>query len=103
MPNQIGDHVASYISEVELKGKNTKVTSADISDNGKIVVLLNHDRLWKLTNFKSDNFFDGNIEELPFEHDTQKEGVNLIGVKRVVITDEKTKNEGGKIYSFELN
>ncbi|MEM5563825.1 hypothetical protein WNY78_01855 [Psychroserpens sp. AS72] len=102
VPNQIGDHVASYISEVKLKGKNTKVTSADISDDGKIVVLLNHDRLWKLTKFKSDDFFNGTIEELNFDHDTQKEGINLIGMKKVLLTDEKTKNEGGKLYLYKL-
>ena len=35
VPNRIGDHVAEYISETKLKGKHTKVTSADISDDGQ--------------------------------------------------------------------
>ena len=103
VPNQIGDHEARYISEFKLKGKNTKVTSADISDDGKTVVLLNHDQLWKLTNYTGDNFFSGNIEAIKFDHDSQKEGINFISTNKVLITDEKTKNEGGNLYSFGLD
>jgi hypothetical protein len=103
IPNKIGDHEASYISEVKLKGKNTKVTSADISDDGKTVVLLNHDKLWEITDFKSDNFLSGSIKAIDFEHDSQKEGINFIDSKTVLITDEKTKNEGGNLYRFSLN
>ncbi|WP_047550672.1 hypothetical protein [Psychroserpens sp. Hel_I_66] len=100
VPNRKGDHEANYIAEVKLDGKHTKVTSADISDDGKTVVLLNHERLWKITDFKSDNFFDGKVKSLAFEHDSQKEGVVFIHDNEVLITDEKTKHEGGKIYDF---
>nr|WP_321221884.1 hypothetical protein [uncultured Psychroserpens sp.] len=102
VPNTIGDHVAEFISEMKLEGKNTKVTSADISDDGETVVLLNHTRLWKLTNFESDDFFTGNTEAIDFEHNSQKEGVNLINESTVLITDEKTKHEGGKLYTFNI-
>ncbi|OUS03572.1 hypothetical protein A9Q86_01285 [Flavobacteriales bacterium 33_180_T64] len=102
VPNRIGDHVAKFISEVKLKGKNTKVTSADISDDGKTVVLLNHNKLWKITNYKTDNFFEGIIETIKFDHDTQKEGLSFISPNTVLITDEKNKNEGGNIYRFSL-
>ncbi|WCO01245.1 hypothetical protein [Psychroserpens ponticola] len=103
VPNKEGNHIASYISKVKLKGKHTKVTSADISNDGKIVVLLNHDKLWKLTNYSNDDFFNGTIEALRFEHDSQKEGVNFTNNNQVLITDERTKNEGGNIYRFNLN
>nr|WP_321232198.1 hypothetical protein [uncultured Psychroserpens sp.] len=103
VPNEIGNHVASYISDIKLKGKHTKVTSADISDDGKTVVLLNHNRLWKLTDFTSDDFFSGTIESVEFDHDSQKEGINFIGPNNVLITDEKTKHEGGNLYSFSLD
>lgn len=102
VPNQIGDHVAEYVSEFKLKGKQTKVTSADISDDGKTVVLLNHDKLWKLSNFTSDNFFDGTVEAIKFQHDTQKEGIYLISSNKALITDEQNKNDGGTIYSFNF-
>nr|WP_321243034.1 hypothetical protein [uncultured Psychroserpens sp.] len=103
VPNTVGDHEASYISEIKLKGKNTKVTSADISSDGKTVVLLNHDKLWKLTDYNADDFFNGTIKAIEFDHDSQKEGINFIVPNKVLITDEKTKNEGGNLYSFSLN
>ena len=103
VPNQVGDHVAEYISEVKLKGKNSKVTSADISDDGKTVVLLNHNKLWEIADYTGDDFFNGKIKAITFEHDSQKEGIHLIGSKRVLITDEKNKSDGGNIYSFSFN
>ncbi|WP_040280257.1 hypothetical protein [Psychroserpens damuponensis] len=103
VPNDIGDHEARYISEVELKGKNTKVTSADINSDGSTVVLLNHDRLWKLTNFDADDFLSGTIKAVEFDHDSQKEGINITDNNMVLITDEKTKHEGGKLYTMNLN
>ncbi|WP_299225767.1 hypothetical protein [uncultured Psychroserpens sp.] len=103
VPNIIGDHTAVYISKYKFESKNTKVTSADISDDGKTVVLLNHDRLWKLTNFKGDNFFNGVVEAVDFKHDSQKEGINFIGPKTLLITDEKNKSEGGNLYRFRMD
>ncbi|MFD1616352.1 hypothetical protein [Gelatiniphilus marinus] len=103
VPNKIGTHVATFITEFKLKGKQTKITGADISADGKTVVLLNHDKLWKLTNFTSDNFFNGKLELLEFKHDSQKEGVCFIDSKSVLINDERTGIEGGNIYVFRLN
>lgn len=102
VPNKIGNHVARYISKVKLKGKHTKVTSADISEDGRTVVLLNHDKVWKLSGYQSDDFFSGKIDALEFGHDTQKEGINLVMDNQVLISDEKNKNEGGYIYRFDL-
>lgn len=103
VPNQIGKHTAEFITEFKLKGKNTKVTSADISENGKTIVLLNHDKLWKITNFEGNNFFEGTIKELKFDHNSQKEGICFKDNMKVYITDEKNKNEGGNLYTFKTN
>ena len=103
VPNKAGNHVASYISKIKLKGKHTKVTSADISDDGGIVVLLNHNKLWKLTGYSNDDFLNGTIEALKFEHNSQKEGINLINNTQVLITDELEKSHGGFLYRFSLD
>ncbi|WP_431133787.1 SdiA-regulated domain-containing protein [Psychroserpens mesophilus] len=102
VPHIKGKHEARFISEIQLKGKHNKVTSADISEDGSIVVLLNHDKLWKLTNFSNDDFFSGTIEALEFEHDSQKEGINLVNDHQVLITDERNKYDGGNIYLFDF-
>lgn len=102
VPNKIGTHVATLITKFKLKGKHTKITSADVSNDGKTVVLLNHSRLWKLSGFTTDNFFEGKLEALDFKHDSQKEGVCFIDSKKVLISDETKGNDGGNIYSFKL-
>lgn len=103
VPNTVGKHTATLIEDFNLEGKHHKITSADISDNGKTVVLLNHDKLWKLTDFKDNHFLDGRIEELKFDHDSQKEGICFKNDGTVYITDERDKSEGGNLYTFKLN
>ncbi|WP_417876297.1 SdiA-regulated domain-containing protein [Winogradskyella sediminis] len=101
--NRTGKQVAEVHSKYNLKGKNNKITSADISKDGKTIVLLNHDKLWELSNFKGDDFFSGDIREIEFEHNSQKEGTCFKTDSTVVITDERKDFEGGYIYTFNLN
>lgn len=103
VPNQIGKHTAKLVSDFNLDGKHHKITSADISDDGKTIVLLKHDKLSKITNFRGDDFFKGTIEELKFNHNSQKEGICLIDNSTVYITDERNNGEGGNLYEFKIN
>lgn len=100
--NKLGTQTAELIEEFELEGKNKRITSADISDDGKEIVLLAHDKLYLLSDFENDDFFGGTIELIPFDHDSQKEGITFSKENKVVITDEKSSFDGGNIYSFEL-
>lgn len=100
--NQIGTQEAKLVSEFNLKGKDDAITSADISEDGKTVVLLNHEKLWKLTNFKRDDFFGGTVEKMKFDHSSQKEGIVIISKNEVLITDERNGSGGGNLYSFKL-
>jgi len=100
--NTIGSQVARLVTKFNLKGKDNKITAADISADGKTIVLLNHEKLWKITKFTSDNFFEGNIETLPFDHASQKEGIVFVTNDAVLITDELHDNEGGNLYRFNL-
>jgi len=103
VPNKIGKHTAIKVSKYKFNKKHTRITSADISDDGKTLVLLNHDKLWKITDFEDDNFFKGNIQELPFNHISQKEGICFKDKNTVYITDEKSRGEGGNLYAFILD
>lgn len=102
VPNTEGKHKAQIIADYNFKGKDNKITAADISNDGKIVVLLNHDKLWKLTNFKNDNFFSGSIDVNSFGHNSQKEGICFKSSDKVIITDERKGSEGGNIYEFNF-
>ena len=103
IPNTIGEHKAKKLYSHEFKGKNNKITSAAISDNGKVVVLLNGNKLWKLSKFKEDKFFLGSIEVLEFNHQSQKEGIGFMSKNEVVISDERNGINGGNLYRFSLN
>ena len=103
VPNSVGEHTAELVSDFNLEGKHHKITSAAVSPDGKTVVLLNHDKLWKLTNFNSNNFLKGTIEEQKFEHDSQKEGICFKDNNTVYITDERNHSEGGNLYTFDLD
>lgn len=102
VPNQIGNHTAEVVKEFNLDGKHNRITSADISDDGKTVVLLNHDKVWKITDFESDKFFKGKVEELAFGHNSQKEGVCFRNNSTLYITDESNGAEGSNVYAFKL-
>ena len=102
VPNKTGRHEAIVRSDYNLKGKHNKITSADISLNDEKVLLLNHDKLWALSGFEGDDFFSGAINKLPFQHNTQKEGVCFVNDTIVILTNERNDYEGGNIYSFNL-
>jgi hypothetical protein len=103
VPNEVGKHIAKLGSKYNFDGKNNKITSADISTDGKTIVLLNHDKLWKICHFKDDDFFSGTIDKLSFKHNSQKEGICFKSDSEVIITDERKGSEGGNIYSFKLD
>lgn len=103
VPNKIGKHEAVISTTYKLEGKKNRITSADISTDGKTVVLLNHDKLWKCSNFKGDNFFSNKIEMISFNHDSQKEGICFKTNSKVLITDERNGAKGGNIYSLDIN
>ena len=103
VPNIEGIHTAEQVTEFEITGKRSKITSADISEDGKSIVLLNHDKAWQFSNFKDDDFFKGDKKMLDFKHSSQKEGVCFFGKNRLLITDELQGSHGGNIYSYTLN
>ena len=103
VPNKIGSHKAKLVTKFKLDGKQTKITSAAISPDKETIVLLNHDKLWKITNFDSENFFKGDIERLDFNHSSQKEGVCFKDDNTVYISDERSKTNASYIYSYTIN
>lgn len=103
VPNLTGNHLAKFVTEFNLIGKKNSITSADISPDNKTIVLLNHSKLWRLTDFDGDNFFEGSVNTLSFDHTSQKEGICFKSNNTVVITDEYDDMEGGNVYEFSFD
>ncbi len=101
-PNQTGYQKAEIVATYNFNKKGNKITAADISADGKTVILLNHDKLWMLSNFKGDNFFNGTMTAVNFNHKSQKEGLCFKDNDTVYITDEKKGKKDNTLYTFNL-
>ena len=100
-----GKHEARYLgSFVPPKGKkNRQVTSADISPDGKTIVLLGNGTLWVFTDFLIDNFFtSGSLKTIDLGVYTQLESVSFTNNNTLLLSDEESGKTGRNLYSFVL-
>ncbi|MAO08719.1 MAG: hypothetical protein CL596_08415 [Alteromonas sp.] len=102
IPNKVGEHEAKLVKTFKLDAKGTLITSADINKDENEMVLLNHDQVWVLSNFTSEDFFSEEVRLIPLHHNTQKEGVCYLTDQTLLITDERSGGEGGNLYSLSL-
>ncbi|MEE9362610.1 MAG: hypothetical protein V3U92_08435 [Cellulophaga sp.] len=100
-----GTYEATYIGEFIpcLESNNCQVTSADISPDGKTVVVLGYGLLWVFTDFTLDNFTNGKMRTIDLGAETQLESVSFTDNETVLISDEDTGFAGRNLYSFNLN
>lgn len=104
LPATKGKQKAKLIGEFDNGKKNDAwITSADISDDGKKVVLLSQKNILIFTDFKNDNFLSGKVKEIVFEqHESQKEGICFKNNNTLLITDEKAGGKGGNLYQLKI-
>jgi hypothetical protein len=105
IPNKAGFHQAVLIGKLN-SGDNFNhcaITSATISPDASKVVLLTHDKIILLENFKGDNFLKGKQSHLKLNHFSQKEAVCFTNNETLIIADEKTKKIGGNVYEVSLS
>lgn len=103
IPAEKGHHVAKLVSTYNTCiNSDCWITSADISDDGKKVVLLSPKSIWVFTEFKNNDFLNGTATEIPLNYTSQKEGVCFKDENTLYITDEKTHGSGGNLYSLSI-
>lgn len=104
IPAKKGHHVAEFVSTFSsCDGLNCWVTSADISDDGKKVVLLSPKSIWVFTAFEGTDFLNGVVTEIPLNNVSQKEGICFKNKNTLYITDEKAHGSGGNLYEYRLD
>lgn len=79
------------------------ITGADITRDGKKVVLLNHGSAWVFSDFKEDDFFSGKAQQFPFGHESQKESITFKNDKIIFLADEEDRHGGRNLYRFNLS
>ena len=99
-----GKHTAKKIGDFNNgEDADSWITAADISNDGKKVVLLSKKNILIFTEFTNDNFLSGKVQNIALEHQSQKEGVSFKDNNTLIITDEKSGGEGGFLYEFKIN
>lgn len=107
IPAEEGTHTAKLVGTLFLgKGGSMYkwwITAADISPDGKKVVLLSHNKLWVLSDFKGDNFLSGKSQQYDLTNFSQKEGVVFTDNNTIYFSDEVTYIiMGGNFYKAKL-
>ncbi|MCL6294028.1 hypothetical protein [Jejuia spongiicola] len=104
IPAKQGKHIAEYISSFNSCPEiDCWITSADISDDGKKVVLLNSKSVWVFIDFKETDFFSGKAIEFLLNHNSQKESICFKNKNTLYISDEKAHGVDGNLYKLEIN
>jgi len=105
IPNREGNHAAKLIASFDScdSFNHCAITSADISPDGKKVILLSASYVWVFTDFTGNNFFNGKSEQIDLESFTQKEGICFTDNNKLLITDERKKKTGGYLYELDLS
>lgn len=78
------------------------VTSADISEDGSRMALLNADHVWLFSNYTGTDFFGGDVAVLSLGAISQKEAICFRG-DFLYITDEEAFGQGRKLYRLNPN
>jgi len=104
IPAKKGKHKAQLIGYYNNCDDNDCwITSADISSDGKKVVLLSQKNVLIFTDFKNDDFLSGKVKKIYLNHKSQKEGICFKDNNTLIITDEESGNKGGFLYELKLN
>lgn len=104
IPATVGHHEAKFISSFSTCPEiQCWITAADISDDGKQVVLLSPNAILLFSNFSSDYFFDGDFTSYYFNQESQKEGICFKNKNTLFITNEKGGGSNADLYEFRLN
>lgn len=104
IPSKKGNYKANYLGEfITCTDFSTcKITSADISPDGKTIALLGYGKLWLFTNFNLSNFFEGELETIDLGIRTQLESISFLNNKTLLLSDEQLHKSGRNLYSFSF-
>ncbi|MBT8186851.1 MAG: hypothetical protein HKP24_13520 [Croceitalea sp.] len=104
VPDKKGDYKAKLIGQLVIceNPKYCSVTSADISSDGKKIVLLGYGYVYMLENFNKDDFTNSKLTKLYLKHETQMESVCFTSNDELIIADEQSQSKGRNIYRYDL-
>ncbi|OIQ21079.1 MAG: hypothetical protein BM557_04805 [Flavobacterium sp. MedPE-SWcel] len=105
VPNSKGRHKAELIASLTSCDNYRKcaITAADISPDGKTVVLLSGQKIWLLRDTLEKGFNQDMMQEFDLGHYSQKEGICFKDNNTLLIADEKHKNKKPSLYELKIS
>ncbi len=104
VPDKKGEHKAEFLGEFTLctNQDHCSVTGADVSADGKTIVLIGYGFIYLLTEFDFENFSSPKVTTVDLQYPTQIESVCFLGENTLLIADEQSKTKGRNLYKYEL-
>ncbi|MBU3028200.1 hypothetical protein [Zobellia galactanivorans] len=104
VPDRKGDYDAEYLGKLTTcdDWDSCKVTSADISPDGKTIVLLGSGKIWTITDFDLENLPESRLKETDLMVRTQLESVSFIDNVTLLLSDEQSNKQGRNLYKYVL-
>jgi hypothetical protein len=104
IPAKKGKYTAEIVDEFEsCNDRGCWITSADISPNGKKVVLLSQKNVLIFSDFIGDKFLSGNVNTIHLRYRSQKESITFRDNNTLLITDERSRDTGGNLYELKID
>ncbi len=105
IPAVPGEYVATLVGSFRTceQPYRCMVTSADISPDGKTIVVLGQGLLWVFTDFTGPDFTRGIMTTIDLGARTQLESICFLDETTLLLSDEESGNTGRNLYSYALN
>lgn len=104
VPAKKGTYDATLVGEFKTGDdyRSCQITSADISPDGKKIVLLSYGKIWLYTDFQFDDFSKGKLQLIDLKGTTQLESICFIDNNTLFLSDEEKGPTGRNLYSYSL-
>ncbi|MEW7279763.1 hypothetical protein ABW636_14310 [Aquimarina sp. 2201CG1-2-11] len=103
VPSTSGNHAAQFIGSFKINHDATDfITGATINQTKDKIALLAHSKIWLLSDFNKDPFFDGTITVIDLKHSSQKEGICFKNDSTLLIVDERRTHTKSYLYEYKL-
>lgn len=104
VPAKKGKYKATFLgSFISCKNyASCRITSADISPDGKTMVLLSYGKLWVFSSFNSANPFEVTPDYIDLGATTQLESVCFMNNQTLLLSDEQRAGTGRNLYMYTL-
>jgi hypothetical protein len=106
LPDQPGNYTVSRVDSFNTGGDFKEaywIGAADVSKNGKRMILLSYDKMWVFSCYPGHSFLKGYGLEVGLFILTQKEGLVFKGDQRILLTDERFLVTGGRMYEADIS